>query len=266
MRKLLQDFALSVYGARPVQAFVASPLGRRIFEHAYLAYKSWIEAPDAHMLRPYVAQDNWVVDVGANIGFFTEKFARWTTPPAQVLAIEPEDRNCRSLSARLERAGLAGRVRIRHGAATDRDGRVLLSVRPEHPGDHRLALDGDTEVSGWRIDTLLKEAGQPSVGFIKIDVQGAEMQVLQGAAGTIERCRPVLFIEVDDSALKSFGSSPEEVVTWLSRYDYSFHLIQAGKVAAIASSELPARVRQSASGYLDVLAVPSRPKPHPASA
>jgi hypothetical protein len=57
------------------------------------------------------------------------------------------------------------------------------------------------------------EAGGPCVSLVKIDVQGGEMLLLEGAKRTLENTRPALFVEVDDRALRYFGSSARALVT-----------------------------------------------------
>ena len=55
------------------------------------------------------------------------------------------------------------------------------------------------------IDDLVAEAGARSISLVKIDVQGAEMLVLEGAKRTLGEMRPALFVEVDDRNLADFG-------------------------------------------------------------
>ena len=64
---------------------------RSVFEACYEIYKRLIEAP--HALRAHVQPGTIVVDVGANVGFFTRYFAEWTGADGRVLAIEPEQQN-----------------------------------------------------------------------------------------------------------------------------------------------------------------------------
>jgi hypothetical protein len=63
---------------------------RRAFLTAYSGYKTWIEAGPIDRLKDFVLPRSAVVDVGANIGFFTLKFARWVGEQGCVIAIEPD--------------------------------------------------------------------------------------------------------------------------------------------------------------------------------
>ncbi len=254
MNSLVQSLLLRTYRARPVQRALATSMGRRIFEAAYFQYKERIEVVGTGALKPFIASGDWAVDVGANIGFFTEKFARWVGQGGRVLAVEPDAVNFRRLEQRLRERGLADYVIAKLGAAADRDGELYLAVNPDHPGDHALSDIGGTPVGVWRIDSLVAAAGCPRVGLIKIDVQGAEMKVLQGCAATLARCRPAIFIEICDDGLRSFGSSADEVLRWLEANGYGFSMLDRSRARPVTRQQVVDIVARRSSAYCDVLA------------
>ena len=234
------------------------PLPRRAFESAYLAYKHLIEAGPVARLQSVVAPGSTVIDVGANIGFFTLRFGRWVEPGGHVIAIEPESRNMATLRRRVRRACLERVVDCVQAAAADRPGELRLAVNPAHPGDHRIADDGEP-VRAVTIDELA--AGDPRrVTLVKIDVQGAEMLVLAGAKGVIERHRPAIFVEIADWALERFGSSGGELIEALTDLGYAGHMLTRRGIGAAEPPE--ALTAKSAQGYIDVLFLPRirRPK------
>lgn len=229
------------------------PLARRSFESAYLAYKR-IEAGPVAALRQFVPAGATVIDVGANIGFFTTRFARWVGPQGRVIAIEPERQNFLSLRRRIARARLESVVECVEAAAADRVGEARLALNPFHPGDHRIAETGE-RVRTVTIDGLMADTDS-GVSLIKIDVQGAEDIVLSGARATLAADRPALFIEVDDVALREFGSSARELVDSIIKLGYSAHTLSRRGIGAPQGPE--ALVKASAGGgYSDVLFVPT---------
>lgn len=253
---LVQRFALKAYQSSTLQRVLATEMGRRLFESAYLGYKSAFEAPGSTQLARF-AERGWVVDIGANIGFFTLKFARWVPATAKVIAVEPEARNFDRLARRLARSGLSDRVVLRLGAATNRDGRASFAICDEHPGNHRLSTGGSVEVPAWRVDSLVREAGNPHIRLMKVDVQGAEMLVLEGAMETLTRCHPALFIEIDPDGLRSFGTSADGILDLLEGLGYGFHQIERGGIVARSRQALLDGIR-GAGEYTDVLALPLR--------
>ena len=90
MKNILRHAGLTAYGALAPTGVMQQPWARRLFLTAYAAYKTWIESGPVDRLKDLVAPGTTVVDVGANVGFFTLKFARWVGEQGQVIAIEPD--------------------------------------------------------------------------------------------------------------------------------------------------------------------------------
>jgi FkbM family methyltransferase len=247
----MQSFLTQLYGHLHGDAIRRSPAGRWLFERSYDAYKRFLEAGPVNRLGDYIRPDTWVVDVGANIGFFTIGFARFLSGSGRVIAVEPEAQNFSALQRRIGLAHVGDRVIARHAAAADQSGVLRLQLNPNHPGDHRLAPDG-IPIAAVTLDGLIRECHASSVSLVKIDVQGAELKVLKGAAELLARDRPVLFVEIDDSALRGQGSSAIELLTWLGARDYLPHrLRRRGKPVPLMPEYFI-----SESGYVDALFLP----------
>jgi FkbM family methyltransferase len=136
------------------------------------------------------------VDVGANVGLWTVTLAQhfdW------VWAIEPHPDNLSVLRKNLMLNGIQGKVVVVEAAAWDKDGTVLL--KQTLADDLASAISTTNylprapvrtlEVPSVRIDSLKTMAN-----FVKIDVEGGEMEVLKGMVGTIAMYRPYFFVEV----------------------------------------------------------------------
>jgi FkbM family methyltransferase len=218
----MQRLLLWIYQAVLASGLLRTRAGRTLFEWCYDRYKAWYEAADVDRLQSSVRPGTWVVDVGANIGFFTARFARWVSGGGRVIAIEPEPLNVASLNRRLRKQGTPDRVIPVQAVAAEAPGALRLAVNPVHPADHRIAAEG-IEVPAVTVDGLLEAHGWPAVSLIKIDVQGAEARVLAGAAETLRRFRPALFLEVDDATLKPMGTSAGEVLSRLHAWGYTPH-------------------------------------------
>lgn len=141
------------------------------------------------------------VDVGANFGCWTLALAEHAH---RVIAFEPQ-RCCWDLLKRSVLANGITNVMSLHCAAGARQGRIVIpDLDIEHASNfggvslaipHHEQPDAPMgEIDMVRLDDMLR--GEP-VSFIKIDVEGFEANVIEGARDTIRRCHPVLFVEMD---------------------------------------------------------------------
>lgn len=159
--------------------------------------------PEVALLPDLVPRGRVALDVGANMGVYTYALARLAR---QVHAIEPQAACCRSIEAWAQGAGNVEVHNVGAGAAEGgftlyvplRDGRPVGTRASFIPveGDHR-----EIRVRVLPLDRL----GVHDVGFVKIDAEGFERDVLEGAREMLLRDRPVLLIEIDPA-----GRSPAE--------------------------------------------------------
>jgi FkbM family methyltransferase len=136
------------------------------------------EPQTSRLVRSLVTPQSLVVDVGANIGWFTLLTARHARG---VWAIEPEPANVSLLRRSIDANDLRNVV-VRQAAAGDRDGTTSLWLTGAGAGLHSIARQvGPTkiDVPCERLDTLFPEA---TVDLLKVDVEGAEPEVLAGAS------------------------------------------------------------------------------------
>jgi FkbM family methyltransferase len=131
------------------------------------------------------------VDVGANIGRYTVMVARQLGARGAVVALEPEPGNFAALCRNVTANGLEN-VIVRQVACSNANTPVRLVRHRWDAGlDTTRALEADEfvcrgfvdtiEVEGRRLDSLLDELGISRVDLLKIDVEGAELAVLEGA-------------------------------------------------------------------------------------
>lgn len=143
-----------------------------------------------------------VVDIGANWGLYTARFARLVGPTGQVDAFEPHPAHARTLSALARRRP---QVRVHLHALSDRSGTADLHV-PVFAGEPVSALAtleprgasaGEEVVSVGvrRLDDAVRTLRPPA--FVKCDVEGLELRVLGGAETTLRAARPALLIEIE---------------------------------------------------------------------
>ena len=258
MKSIVQHTLLTAYAALARTGIMRQAWARRAFLAAYSGYKTWIEAGPVDRLREFVPAGSTVVDVGANVGFFTMKFALWVGEQGRVIAVEPDRENFEVLVAKVKKAGLQDRVRLHQAAAAAETGSVRLRRNELHPGDHRISFHPEgIPVPAVTVDDLVAAAAPRSVSLVKIDVQGAEMLVLKGARRMLDQLHPALFVEVDDRALRHFGSSAEALLEHMQRSGYKTHeLVENGPPRELSHHRLFASLKTRS--YIDVLFLPGR--------
>lgn len=153
---------------------------------------------ELHLLEFLCRQYADAIDVGANDGSYVHYLRRYAR---NVIAYEPMP-----ILAQTLRRKFSGNVVVREVALSDRKGKVELRMPVVDgvvvSGCSTVSSDASATYPGFqgidvpmdRLDSVYK--GQ--VGFIKIDVEGHEQAVLDGAVETISRCRPRMLVEVDE--------------------------------------------------------------------
>lgn len=117
-----------------------------------------------------------IIDVGAHIGMSTILFAR-TYPTAMIVAVEPQRANYEALR---RNTAPYSNVRCIQAAVWTDDGEVTMRPSLAHPkGTFEVGKDGSETVRAITMDSLLKEVDISSVDFLKMDIEGAEVEVFR---------------------------------------------------------------------------------------
>lgn len=135
-----------------------------------------------------------VWDIGANVGLYTLPSAKAVGSAAHVYAFEPLPRNLEYLRQHVSLNQLANVV-IVPAAVGDVRG-VLRMAEGDSPSEFHVDPLGDIDVSVIALDDWRGESGSSSPDLVKIDVEGAEAEVLRGGAGTFSKYRPPIQIEL----------------------------------------------------------------------
>jgi FkbM family methyltransferase len=156
-----------------------------------------ISRGESEFLSQIIRPGMTVVEVGANIGLLTVPFARFVAPGGKVIAFEPQRIVFQMLCGNIALNALDN-VFVHNSGVGSAPGSITVPsidyARPGNFGGVSLSASGSGEtVPLATIDSL----GLQRCDFMKIDVEGMELEVLQGARTTVERFRPRLYIEND---------------------------------------------------------------------
>jgi FkbM family methyltransferase len=217
----------------------------------------------------YLRPGDVFVDVGANIGYFTVYAGLCVGNAGQVHAIEPAAENLRLLEANVSLNGLSN-VTVHSVAVSNRGGEAPLFRAGFNSGAHSMVQkDGLTEgprVPVVRLDALL--AGERPPTLIKIDVQGAEFQVLESMTRllTSPSLRPAIVVEFSPMDLARHGHF-DQFFNFIAHHDYSLRAFIANERQQVKPPQVRrATLRQIAKDLLsandpaelDVLLLPHK--------
>lgn len=195
-------------------------------------WEPWVVAACRGLARP----GDVLYDVGAHVGCVTMSAAARVGPAGRVFAFEPQPDLARTLavSARLNR----------HENVV-----VVPVMLGDHAGDAHLAVPDDSLLASriprgrrftsiprelWTVDDVVAAGGLPPPDVVKLDAEGAELEILRGATGTLRRVQPAVVFECDENAAR-FGYTLGDVLEVLADIgDYDFHAVTASGFTPLA--------------------------------
>lgn len=195
------------------------------------------DEPEYNTLAQWVSLGDCVLDIGANVGVYTAALSALVGPKGRVFAVEPmvETFHLLAFNARLFRFP---NVTLLNAAASDAAGLVGMETPTSASGlpdiylSHLAPTATDNTVYCLPMDALPLPG---KVSFVKIDVEGHELQALKGMKNLLEKHRPVLVIEGEDA----------EVVQFLHALGYADHR-RPGSPNTVFSPTEPAAADDSA--------------------
>ena len=158
------------------------------------------EARQSRLIGTRLSPGDVVFDIGANTGHYTLLAARLVGVHGRVFAFEPDARNRSFLEAHIRLNGVSSATVIAAAAgATDGDARFGQPERGS--GTQRLSELGDVSVAVRSVDSVAAEfAVKPNL--MKIDVEGAEASVLEGADEVLRQARPVVLLSIHGKSVR----------------------------------------------------------------
>lgn len=178
-----------------------------------------IERLIASSLKPGMV----AMDIGANIGYHTFRMAKLVTGTGRVYAIEPTQRAFNRL---LHNADLNPEIKnvsyLKFALSNSDLGILPVTFESSYRLDN--SKDADTElVEFLTLDSLSQREQIPHVDFIKIDVDGFESKIIDGAQRLLSRTpSPTLLLEINPSEMVRNGDDPEELTAIFTRVGYKF--------------------------------------------
>ena len=227
-RRLLQSLAKHVFLSKEWNGLEDA----KEFFHSYLEYKEeekWImteisgkhkiyidlmdcgvsrhvlfstyEAKETNIIREYLKPGSVFIDIGANIGWYTIQASHWVGEKGIVMAFEPRPSTFEYLSKSIQENGFRN-VRLFNIALSNAPGHLnLMKVDGQrNTGGSYLGTGVGIEVPLRTLDQLSE--GLDRLDMIKMDVEGWEPMVIEGARKTIEKYKPIIVSEISSDFLQ----------------------------------------------------------------
>lgn len=236
-------YARNVFPKLPIPAPLPSGLWYMAWQndlgHQFLAggFEELEYAFVGRFLKPGMV----VLDIGANEGYYTVLASKCVGSRGRVVGFEPSTRERRRLKINLW---------INHCSNVQVEGIALSSA--EGQSDLHVVEGGETGCNSLRppdikgktqtvrvtvttLDQFLRRNTIERIDFIKMDIEGAELSALQGAAGLLRTLpRPVLLIEVFEIRTRPWGYSARDIVKLISEVGYLlYRVVGSGDLASI---------------------------------
>lgn len=259
--------AISTYATVANTGIFKTRGARKLFLQAYYFYKKHFEDPffDFTNNYPHLLRNGHILDVGANIGYTSSVFAKFLNTGYKVFAFEPEPNNVSLLLEAITDRDLQHKICPVSAAVGANPGVLELWINNSHHGDHRILTEDyrarigndahSQTVQLVSIDSFLSEhAHAEPVSFIKIDVQGYELEVCHGMEKTLEANRDVsVAFEYSPDSMKELGFVPEDLLHFFTNRGFNLYLLDRTKRLRYVSPGDLVKQLQSRP-YTDILA------------
>ncbi len=195
-----------------------------------LLIKGVYEKDETDFFKKTIKPGYVILDIGANIGYWSLLFGKLTGENGKVYAFEPEPNNFNLLKKNIE-MNLYKNIEIFNYAVSNKNGEMELFTDNKNLGLHSLSSKNITDKKNHiKTETIslddffMNKIGNSKADLIKIDVQGAEGLVLSGAGRLIKENNLKIFMEFWPYGLKNFGTNPDKLLSDLIQEGYRINI------------------------------------------
>ena len=206
-----------------------------LYKSLYFLYKKYSEKDKVDIIKKILKKDMAVVDVGANIGFYSLLFANIVGANGKVFSFEPDEKNYNLLK---NNTLSCPNIFIEKMAISDKSEEINLYISDKLNVDHQTYDNGEgrkrCNVKATSLDNYFSLPGQ--IDLVKIDVQGYEMAVLKGMEKIIKRQKKIIIIsELWPFGLQKAGSNFDEYLKLLDHWNFKVRFFK--KIENLRSKE-----------------------------
>jgi len=228
-------YFLTIRNGDFVLRFYPTSISRQLWVGYHLGQESYRR--EETFFRRYLQHGDTVIDAGANVGVFTLMFSVLVGPKGRVYAVEPHPRICRYLRGNLA-LNRTGNVSVFNVALGEANGEARLSDNSKSDDVNTVIADTrGIQVPMRRLDDL--GIADKSISLLKIDVEGYEKYVIEGARGILENVRCIYFEAIESNCAK-FGYGLGELIGKLEELGYCVFELCGDDVREVKPGEVTA--------------------------
>ena len=191
------------------------------FHTMWLMYNYLLDWDEFNLIKNYVLDGDVVVDVGANIGIYSLWMSKYAGTHGKVFAFEPDSSNYFQLIENINLNNLGRYITPIQKAAGNVNGNISFTTGLD--GENHIEksnLHNVVDVPCVKLDDFFTENNIGHISYIKVDVEGFELDVLKGSIKYItERKIEIIQLEINQTILNS-GTRIEELTDFLTKHDY----------------------------------------------
>lgn len=192
---------------------------------------SGIWEPETSAIVDSLQPGDVFIDVGAHVGYYSLLASTRVGPAGRVVAVEPNPATLERLRRNIRLSGPRNirNIVVQEVACTDAAKTLrFFQASPYNTGGSSLSAKTAASTGGAReiavrglpLDTIVKSLNLQRIDLVKIDVEGAELQVLRGMKESLLKYHPKVVVELIPWILANLGASTEEVSTFLRQAGY----------------------------------------------
>ena len=226
-----------------------------LYNFYYWRFKNKNDAQEIEVLKKIIQPGSYVLDIGANIGFYTEMLSKIVTDTGKVYSFEPDKINF----ARLKKnTAHLNNVALYNNAVSDKNDLIKVYKSKLLNVDHRTYPVDDyesiEEISAVSIDSLVSEKKITKVDVIKIDIQGYELFAFKGMIDLLKNTTGLKIItEYWPHGFKKAGYSAIDLYNFFTDLGYKFSILEDKQIKPLSAQYIADNNDQPYEFFFNVL-------------
>lgn len=218
---------------------IVNTYGGRMFldskDSLLLSIRKNYEPDHVNLMKEKVKSGDYVIDIGANIGYYTLLLAKLVGPDGKVFAFEPDPENFRVLEKNVKLNGYKNII-IENKAVTNENGKVNLFMSNINKGDTKIYQTpeemreggkSDYEVDSIKLDDYFNE-NKEQIKFFKMDIQGVEPLAIMGMMSILKNYGLDFTVEFSPDLLSAAGLNPKDFLELLNKNGFCIFDLDRG--------------------------------------